>query len=209
MFLSRRRPVVFPQWEHARLAGAIALAWGNDGHTRPPIAGEAFVRGVTLHDRGYAPFDTDPVGGVMPAERWIEIQLASAEPRGEPLVDIVVALHVRRLVGDNPRHAPAAARMDAWIAELLRATGLAPEEAAAVDRVTDLCDRVAFSFCFERPASGAVGGIRYEVDGEGSATLDPWPLAPPELQGLLLAYRAEAYPGTLDPVVVPYRVSRA
>ena len=30
MFKSKLRPVVVPQWEHEKLAGTLALLWGND-----------------------------------------------------------------------------------------------------------------------------------------------------------------------------------
>ena len=62
MFRSSRRDVVFPQAEHARLAGAIALAWGNERFARPALPFDAFVRGVTLHDRGYGQLDADGMG---------------------------------------------------------------------------------------------------------------------------------------------------
>ena len=92
--------MVFPQAEHARLAGTIALAWGNDRFARPALPFDAFVRGVTLHDRGYGELDADGIGEVPP-DRWAAIQQASFAPRGEePVVDLLVALHVHRLVSN-------------------------------------------------------------------------------------------------------------
>ena len=29
MFKSKQRPIVIPQWEHQKLAGTLALLWGN------------------------------------------------------------------------------------------------------------------------------------------------------------------------------------
>src|ERR687886_932448 len=98
MFRSRRRPVVYSQAEHARIAAAIAAVWGNDAFPRPPVPFDAFVRGVALHDRGYGELDADGIGEVA-SERWLELQRRSFTPRGEdPVVDLVVALHVHRLV---------------------------------------------------------------------------------------------------------------
>jgi len=51
MFRSTKREALFPQSEHARLAGAIALAWGNEQFHRPALPFASFVAGVTLHDR--------------------------------------------------------------------------------------------------------------------------------------------------------------
>ena len=203
MFRSSRRDVVFPQAEHARLAGAIALAWGNERFPRPELPFDAFVRGVTLHDRGYGQLDADGIGEVAP-DRWLAIQRGGFAPRGEePVVDLVVALHVQRLVGDRDDG------MIAALPGLHRAAGVGESDAAAADRITNLCDRIAFDFCVEEPASGRVAGIDYTVDGYGGITLDPWPLGPPSLLGLVIGYRAEGYPGELEPVVVPFEAQPA
>jgi hypothetical protein len=155
MFRSKRRPVVFPQAEHARLAAAIALEWDE----RPAIPWEPFVAGVALHDRGYGQLDADDID-VFAEARWIEIQREGFAPRGaDPVVDLIAALHVRRLVSQGG-HPAALAEMDARLPELHEAAGMDEETAAAADRITELCDRLAFVFCFEEPASGALHGIR-------------------------------------------------
>ena len=210
MFRSVGRPVVFPQAEHARLAGAIALAWGNERFGRPALPFDAFVRGVTLHDRGYGQLDADGIGEVEP-ERWMAIQRAGFAPRGDdPVVDLVVALHVHRLVGGGD------AEMTAALPELHRAAGIEESDAAEADRVTDLCDRIAFDFCVEGPAAGRVDiapardaepvPVAYTVTGAGGITLAPWPLGPSGLAGIVLGFSAPGYPDALEPVVVPFAV---
>jgi hypothetical protein len=212
MFRSSRRPVVFPQAEHARLAGALALAWGNDRFERPALPFEAFVRGVTLHDRGYGQLDADGIGEV-PTDRWAAIQRASFAPRGEePVVDLLVALHVHRLVAsvDETILAP----MTAALPELHRGAGVSETDAAEADLIMDLCDRIAFDFCVEEPTSGRVAvaparaaepvAVVYTVDGHGGITLEPWPLDMPCVAGIILGFRAERYPDELEPVVVPF-----
>jgi hypothetical protein len=210
MFRSRRRDVVFPQAEHARLAGALALAWGNERFARPALPFDAFVRGVTLHDRGYGQLDADGIGEVAP-DRWIAIQQAGFAPRGdEPVVDLVVALHVHRLVAGGD------AGMAAALPALHRAAGIDEGDAAEADRITDLCDRIAFDFCVEVPATGRVAvapargadpvAIDYTVDGRGEITLAPWPLGSPHVGGIILGFAAAGYPEALEPVVVPFAV---
>jgi hypothetical protein len=189
MFRSTQRPVVYSQAEHQRLAGTIAAAWEP---SRVALPFEAFVRGVATHDRGYGELDEDPIGEIRP-ERWVEIQTRGVEPRGDPIADLVVALHVQRLAeGFTP--------LDAHVSERLAAAGVGPDAAAAADAVTDLCDRLAFSFCFEQAASGSVGDIAYAVELDGSATLSPWPLAVPELRKTVVGYEADGYPEHLEPV---------
>jgi hypothetical protein len=202
MFRSRRRPIVFPQADHARLAGTIALAWR--GH--PPLPFDSFVRGVADHDRGYGEHDTADIGTVA-SESWTEIQRRGFTARsGDAVVDLVAAMHVRRLLSsqDDEHERAAFAEVDALLPLLLDAAGVTLEVAEQADAITNVCDRVAFLFCFEEPSEGEVRGIAYALDGRGSITLDPWPLAVPRLVGLVPAYEADGYPERLIPVVVPF-----
>ena len=189
MFRSKQRPVVYSQADHQRLAGAIAAAWDP---ARVPLPFEPFVRGVATHDRGYGKLDTDPIGAIEP-ERWVEIQLAGTTPQDDPVTDLVVALHVQRLAdGFTP--------LDAHVPERLAAAGVDPEDAKTADAITELCDRLAFAFCFEEAASGTIGGIAYSLDLDGTGTLAPWPLVVPELRATIVGYEADGYPEQLAPV---------
>jgi hypothetical protein len=204
MFRSVRRPLIFPQADHARFAAAIALHWRQ----RPPVPFESFVRGVADHDRGYGEHDDAEIG-VVDNARWVEIQRSGFEPRGEdPVVDLVVALHIRRLLSppeDDPETA-ALAELDALVPSLVTAAGVTPEDAEAADAVTNVCDRLAFLFPFEEPATGEVRGIDYRLDGQGTVMLEPWPLGVPWLHGLIPAFEAEGYPERLVPFVVPFEI---
>ncbi|HEX4677620.1 MAG TPA: DUF3891 family protein [Gaiellaceae bacterium] len=202
MFRSRRRAIVFSQADHARLAGAIALAWRE----RPALAFDSFVRGVADHDRGYGEHDADEIGAVE-SERWVGIQRRGFTARsGDAVVDLVASMHVRRLLssqGDEHERA-AYAEVDALLPSLLDAAGVTAPVAGQADAITNICDRIAFLFCFEAAAEGAALGSSYSVDGHGSITLDPWPLEVPRLVGLVTAYEADGYPERLVPVVVPF-----
>ena len=219
MFRSTRRPVVFPQAEHARFSAALAALWGNERFELPRIDFRSFVRGVALHDRGYGELDSDGIGEVA-SERWIEIQRRSFEPIGEdPLVDLVVALHVRRLVSKPWNPSGTAREMDAALPALLAAAGVGEEEATAADAITDFCDRIAFDVCFEEasdwrhPVIAGVGAgpveITYEFDGAGTVTLEPWPLAVPLARPVLAGFAADGYPDRLAPVIEPILVRPA
>jgi hypothetical protein len=200
MFRSRRRAVVFPQADHARFAGALALAWRE----RPPLPFASFVRGVADHDRGYGELDVHDIDTVDDVE-WVAVQRRGFAPRGEDVVvDLVAALHVRRLLSRND--ADATAEADEVIASLLSLAGVTREQADAADAITNVCDVISFEFCFESPSERDVRGHRVVLDGLGGVTVDPWPFRLPELAGLVTAYEAEGYPERLVPVVVPYSV---
>ena len=221
MFRSARRQVVYPQAEHARLAAALALHWGNDTFARPSLPFPSFVRGVALHDRGYGQLDADGIGEVEP-DRWIAIQEAGFTPTGDdPVVDLVVAMHVQRLVswGRSDADQAVAARMAAELPLYQAAAGVDAATAAAADAVTNLCDMVAFDFCVERETSGSVTvpptvgakpvAVGYQLDGGADIVLSPWPLRVPELSGVAVGFRSDDYPHVLDPVVVEFHVRPA
>jgi hypothetical protein len=202
VFRSRRRPIVFPQGDHARLSATLALAW----HERPSLPFDSVVRGIADHDRGYGEHDVDEIGAVE-SERWVEIQRRGFTPRGgDAVVDLVAALHVRRLLSSqrDAHERRAYAEVDALLPSLLRGAAVGSDEADSVDGITNVCDVIAFHFCFEAPARGAVRGHSYAIDGCGAIAIDPWPLAVPRLVGLVTAFEADGYPQRLLPVVVPF-----
>src|SRR4051794_28902073 len=200
VFRSKRRAVVYPQAEHGRMAGAIAASWRRD---EIPLPFESWVRGVTLHDRGYGELDDDELLAIPP-DRWAgEIQTRGYRERsGDDVADLVVALHIRRLIGDDLDH-PARA---ALAREIDDALGEVSDEARTADRATEVCDGIAFAFCFEVPTSATIGGVTVNYDGAERVTLDPWPLAVPSLRGVVGGFRADGYPERLEPVVTLYAV---
>jgi hypothetical protein len=218
VFRSSRREVLFPQAEHARFSAAIAALWGNERFERPAVDFDSFVRGVALHDRGYGELDSDGIGEVPP-ERWIEIQRRSFEPRREdPVVDLVVAMHVHRLLSKpwNPSAAVSVPELEASLPALRAAAGVGEDEARAADAITDLCDRVAFDVCLEEQSewefsiAPGVGAVPVEIafifDGVGTVTLDPWPLGVPWARPVLSGFAADGYPDRLSPVLEPILV---
>ena len=199
--------VIVPQAEHGRMAGATAAAWGLP----QPLPFASLVRGVTLHDRGYGELDDDQIGVVEP-ERWVEIQRRGfAEQSGDAVADLVVALHIRRLIGDDehPARVALAHEIDVALPALRAAAGVDEEEARTADGVTEVCDRLSFVFCSGEPVRGEVRGLRYRYDGDETIAVDPWPLATPWLRGVVGGFAADGYPERLVPVVRLFRVEPA
>jgi hypothetical protein len=218
MFISKRRPIAIPQFEHQKLAGTLALLWGNDDFDRPPIAFDSFVKGVGLHDRAYGPLDNLPIGGVS-EEVWLQTtQRGFAQSWDDPAAEAIAKCHLHRLTtyGRAPARQAAAAEMAQAVGAHLRQYTLDHQTFARIDRITQLCDNIAFDFCFEALDEGTVGVYRrwdtdeevelhYRIDGP-AITVVPWPFAVPSHRGYLVAYELEGYPDRLEPVVLPYEL---
>jgi hypothetical protein len=155
----------------------------------------------------YPSLDADGIGEMEPG-RWAALMRAGFEPEtADPVVDHLARMHIHRLTsGAAP---DVAAELEPALPASLTRSGLTPEQAAAADATTNLCDMVAFDFCLEEPAAGAVAGVAYEIDGQGGITLDPWPLVPAELDGFIVGFLAEGYPERPAPVIVPFAVRPA
>ena len=218
MFRSNSRAIVYPQAVHARLAATIAAAWGNERFERPSLPFESFVQGVALHDRGYGELDSDDPRDMQP-DAWVDIQRRSFAPRGEdPVVDLVVAMHIRRLVStaSNAAEIEALREIEEELPRLRDAAGVSEAEALAANDITLVCDRISLELCVEVPRSWSYEvlpmadaepiELAHSHDGEGHVTLRPWPLAVPWLTGIVGGFRLDGYPDRLEPVIRTFRI---
>ena len=87
-----------------------------------------------------------------------------------------------------------------------------------IDRITNLCDRIAFDFCFEVPAEGEVRifprndrddeiRVGYRIEG-GTIRVNPWPFGVDSHTGYVVGYQLEGYPTKLEPVMARYQLVR-
>lgn len=219
MFKSKVRPVIFPQYEHGRLAGTTARAWGNEFFDRPALDFEAFVAGVTLHDWGYGILDNLPIGAAA-EDAWLEVVRRGVEKRFDhPTTDIVVKLHIRRLLSfhSSPEREAFIAEIDKRVAERLAESEAPLEIYQRADKITQFCDMLSFSFCFESPGqrtyevfprqgSAETAEITFEIKPGGEVFVDPWPFSVPIICGVTYAFESQGYPDMLNPLVVPYQI---
>ena len=218
MFLSKVRPIVVSQYDHALFAGILASNWGNQNFDRPPFDFDAFVAGVTFHDWHFGFFDTAPIGN-MDFEPWFQIILQGEQCRfPNPITDIVAKLHIRRLLSTDDEDAARAMveRLDRYIEQRLTETDFSIEPFRWADSITRICDRISFHFCFEtatelkaeiapRLNHPDTVSVTLKIEN-GSVTVNPWPFAVDVIRGTLVAYEQDGYPGTLRPLTVPYVV---
>lgn len=217
MFRSKIRPINLPQYEHAKLAGNLAAHWGNDHFPRPPIDFTGFVNGVTLHDWNYRTLDNSPILGMNDDERLALFRKGVAYHFEDATTDIVVLLHLRRLLGwwGTAESQPLIFQIDERIAARVMETENTLDQFYQTDTITNLCDIIAFHFGFEVEKEGQVAvyagqnekvAVTYRIAPNEPITIDPWPFAVPNFSGLLIAYERDGYPDTLRPVVLPYSV---
>jgi hypothetical protein len=220
MFKSKRRPIVTPQSEHLKLVGTLAMLWGNDAFDLPPIERESMILGMGTHDRGYGYLDNHPIGGMNESE-WFPIAHRTFYMSCSDVVaDTIVKYHFRRLASydDSPGRKALTAEFSKAIDEHLKEHDLSKELFERIDRITNLCDSLSFSFCFDVPASGEISifprngedtevTVKYHVE-DGLISADPWPFLVDSYEGYLVAYQADGYPERLDPVILPFALKR-
>lgn len=217
MFRSKSRKLIFPQSEHLRLAGALALHWGNEHFDRPALPFDSFVMGAALHDWGHGFFDTNEIG-VMdePARVRSMTNLVHAQ-LSDPIAETVMLHHVKRLMGSDSLYNELRPILLQRIDDNLAQTGLERAPFEWADRITDLTDMISFDFCFDSPFQRTISvyakltdaeqtPVTYEIVGDGRITLDPWPLRVDSLSCYMLAYGSDGYPDERVPLVVPYEI---
>jgi len=220
MFKSKRRPIVTPQSEHLKLVGTLAMLWGNDEFDFPPIQRESMILGMGTHDRGYGYLDNHSIGGMSDSEWFPVARRTFYMPCSDIVADTIVKYHFRRLAShDNSAGRKAlTAEFSTALDEQLKAHNLSKELFDRIDRITDLCDRLSFSLCFDVPVSKEISifprngeatevTLKFHVE-DGLISLNPWPFSVDSYQGYLVSYKLEGYPETLDPLILPFLLER-
>jgi hypothetical protein len=221
MFKSKQRPIAISQWEHQKLAGTLALLWGNAEFGRPSVPFESFLTGIGLHDRAYGQLDNLPIGE-LPEEEWLALTRAGFEMTwADPVADLITKMHLKRLTsyGSAPARQAMAAEMTQAIQEQLQRHGFDGVVFERIDRITNLCDKIAFDFCFEAPAEGEVRifpkndrddeiVVQYRIE-DGTIEIAPWPFGVDSNSGYLVGYQLDGYPAVLESVLLPYRLGQA
>lgn len=221
MFKSKLRPIVIPQFEHEKLVGTLALLWGNAVFELPVVPFESFLTGIALHDRAYGHLDNLPIGEASEADWLANTRKGFDMVWRDPLADAIAKMHLQRLAsyGTSPARQAEAAAMAEEIAALAAEQGLDRALLARIDRITLLCDDIAFAFCFEAPAQGSVRvyphndaadevDVSYHVE-DGKIRVAPWPFAVESHRGYLVGYQLKGYPEVLEPVMVTYELVKS
>jgi hypothetical protein len=220
MFKSKLRPVVISQAEHAKLAGTLALLWGNPSFDLPEIDRLSFITGVGLHDRGYGPIDAAAIGEISEADWLATTRRGFYMPCSDPVADLIIKHHLKRLnsSGDSAESKALADEMARVVKNRLEQYALSGTQFERIDRITNLCDMIAFDFCFEQAAEGEIMvcpcndsedqiAVHYVIE-DGKIMADPWPFSVETYSNYLTGYQLREYPAELDPLIIPYHLAK-
>jgi hypothetical protein len=220
MFKSKRRPIVTPQSEHLKLVGTLAMLWGNQDFDFPPIERMSMIAGMGTHDRGYGYLDNHSIGGMEDSEWFPVARRTFYMPCSDVVADTIVKYHFRRLANhdDSAGRKALTEEFSSAIDEHLKKHNLSKALYERIDRITNLCDNLSFSFCFDVLASGEISifprngmntevTVKYHVE-DGLISASPWPFSVDAYEGYILAYQLEGYPEQLDPFILPFTLRR-
>ena len=221
MFKSKMRPIIIPQYEHGRLAGTFASLWGNQAFKRPVIDSDSFVKGVTFHDWHYEVIDNLAIGESK-EEDWLELVQKGVDYWfDDPVTDIVVKLHIKRLLSSQVSAARESLmdQIEDRIAVQLTKTNFFREQFERIDRITKFCDQRAFDFCFEAPMKATLAvfadetasketNIEYEIKPQGLIEISPWPFLANAFGGFVIGYHQQGYPETLKPEMINFHCKK-
>lgn len=155
MFVSQSRSLIFTQYEHARLAGLIAQHWGNGAFSRPAIGFQSFCAGVAFHDHGYGLLDTHDILSMTEPERLATFEAMMNVQIPDPIASIVAGMHTARLLRWSGL-SEMQQRFSSSLDTLIDATTHSRQDFEDADSITELCDAIAFDFCFEMDKQGEV-----------------------------------------------------
>jgi hypothetical protein len=220
MFKSKLRPIVIPQSEHLKLVGTLALLWGNADFDLPPVERLSMVAGMGFHDRGYGFLDNSPIGA-MSDDEWEGIARRGFFTQyTDTTADLIAKYHFRRLATSSAtdQRRALASEFSEEIERQLSRNHFSKELFDRIDRITNLCDLISFNFCFELPASGEVSilprnnetlevPVKFHVE-DGTISVSPWPFSIENYQGYISGYKKDGYPSQLDPVILPFYLSK-
>lgn len=225
MFKSRLRNVITPQMTHAMFAGHLAYHWGNEHFDKPSLEFSSFVKAIGNHHLGYGFFDTidfttlddDQILKIFKDDCGIDM--------GDSIAELVIKFHNARLVqgridrggGDVIKNYLQELREE--MNASLKNVEISREDFMWTDRLTNLCDKISFDFCFENPTSAKIGvyqkkddkdqlEIEYIIEDDGLVRVNPWPFNIDKITGYIQGYRSESYPVKLVPVVKTFVVTR-
>ena len=223
MFKPKNQNFIIPQREHARLAGNIAIYWGNKNFDVPRIPLHSVTKGITFHQNGYKPFDTYPVKE-MDDDTLINVFKNDFNVQmSDTNAELISMFHQLRLISKRLTTKPSdkfeklRKEFEVAIKEKLPSSKYSKDDFLWADRITNLCDRISFNFSFgeemaesisvyPKVGSGDIIEIKQLLKDEHTIELENWPFSTKQIRNVVIAYESEGYPKLLRPVLLEFRL---
>lgn len=223
MFRNESKGIVIPQQEHARLAGFLAMIWGNEKFSAPSIGLESLSIGIAHHHQGYGALDTIDFKKADP-DQIVNILWADCQKTTWNVdADLVNLYHQLRLVdrrisrvGASPQLENLRSQIDKQMKQNLGDSIYKENDFLWADRITDICDRTAFLFCsgglheedvpvYQNRAGQSTVTVKITV-GE-TVKVRPWPFKVGPLHRDIVGYQESSYPHHLIPEMLEFHAS--
>lgn len=223
MFKAKKTNLIIPQREHARLAGNIAIYWGNKIFDLPKIPLHSVVKGITFHQNGYDLLDTYPVKEMSDAtllnvfRNDFNVQMSNRE------AELINMFHQFRLVSKRLTIKPSEKfeklqkEFEIAIENKLTSSKYSKGDFLWVDRITNLCDRISFNFSFGEETVETIPvypkteseekiEIKHLLIDKNTIELDNWPFSSKQIRNVVIAYENKGYPKLLKAVLLEFRL---
>lgn len=216
MFTYKSKNLVIPQREHARLAGNIAVYWGNKHFDLPRIPLSTVVKGITFHQNGYDTFDINPVGEMSEDILYRVFENDFNVDMKDQNAELVNMFHQFRLVNGKVKREGSEKfkklkeEFNQVIQTRLKTSKFREKDFLWTNRITHLCDKVSFNFCMENKVeeivplyiktnSQVMQNSKHRLVSENTVQLDSWPFSIREIKSVVIGYEKLNYPNHLIP----------
>lgn len=211
-----------PQQEHARMAGLLALHWGNKNFKLPAFRIEDLIEGITFHHLGYGQNDSirfdqlndDELAEIFAADTNVTLISVEAE--------LVNLFHHQRLINNRIKDSNSEKLIhtkkfiESAIANRLKQSDFKESDFIFANTITQLCDKIAFNFCLGQEVETTIAvhsnpknlntiDVTHSIKGK-QIIVDPWPFKIAKIHGFIIGYTDDNYPDKLLPKLLEYEV---
>ncbi|HLB51591.1 hypothetical protein A3F07_01675 [candidate division WWE3 bacterium RIFCSPHIGHO2_12_FULL_38_15] len=223
MFINSKHNLIITQREHAKLAGNIALNWGNNDFDKPKIPFHDFVEGIAFHQNGSDCFDTyqaaagnyDELPNVLAKDFYAKLN--------SKVASLINMYHQYRLATriskkiDSDTLVELADEFKKEIDKQLITSEFIEQDFLWADKIANMCDRLAFDFSngksieeifeiYSEVKSTDKTVIKFKFDGT-EISLDKWPFCSDKLRFNVIGFERDKYPQVLIPHLIQFELS--
>jgi hypothetical protein len=199
------------------------MMWGNDKFDPPSIGLTTLTIGISHHHQGYGHLDMIDFKKVNPNKIVSILRRDCLTTTGNVNADLVNLYHQLRLtdrrlikVGASPQLEDLRRWINKQIEERLSKSAHEAGDFLWSDRITDICDRIAFLYCSGGTheeeisvyqAKDKESAVPVKITVADSVMVQPWPFKISLLSRDVIGYHEASYPDSLVPAILGFSAS--